>query len=204
MMSALSQIIKNMHEDAQKWCQGRLGYPRVVFPIWFALILVYLWRDPWQRGILDWPNLFSGLNFGIHEFGHVLFAPLGSFMGILGASLFQCLVPIIGMGMMLKQRDYFGITVCGAWLCSNMFHVAAYIADARAMALPLVSPFSGHPIHDWNYLLSRMGLLGSCEGLAILIKILATVIMLASIAGACYLIWLMIEAPPPNSSDWDL
>lgn len=201
-MNPFMQIFEAIRKDADDWCRHRLGYPRIVFPLWFILILIYLWKDPVQRGVLDWPNLFSGLNFGIHEFGHVLFHPLGKFMGILGGSLFQCMVPVIGMFMMKKQRDYFGITVCGAWLCSNMFYIAGYMKDAKVQKLYLLSPFTKHPIHDWNYLFNKLGLLNSCEGIALLVKILATIIMLLSIGAGCWLIWKMIEERPIETPDW--
>ena len=83
--------------EIAEWCRERQGIPRALLLVWLGAILVYLWRDPPQRGLFDWPNLFSGINLGIHELGHVLFAPLGMFMGLLGGSLAQCLAPVAGM-----------------------------------------------------------------------------------------------------------
>ena len=36
--------------------------------------------------------------------------------------------------------------------------MAVYVADARAMKLPLAG-FSAHPLHDWHLILARWGLL---------------------------------------------
>lgn len=182
-------------EQALFWCRGRSGIPRILLLLWLGAILVYLWRDPPQAGLFDWPNLFSGINLGIHELGHIVFAPFGKFLGILGGSLLQCLAPLAGMVSLRKQGDFFGVTICGGWLASNLFGVATYAADAKRMALPLVSPFSGHPLHDWNYLCTRMGLLDSCEGLGFLLKLLGTLVMLASIGAGAWLVAKMLSAP---------
>lgn len=81
-------------------------------------------------------------------------------MTVLGGSLFQCLVPLFSTLMFLKQRDYFAITVCFAWLSTNFFDVAIYAADARLLQLPLVSPFKGEEtIHDWNFILDKLDIL---------------------------------------------
>jgi hypothetical protein len=178
---------------AEDWCHERTGILRIPVLLWLAAILVYLWQDPPQRGLFDWPNLFSGINLGIHELGHIVCSPLGMFMGVLGGSLVQCLAPLAGMVMMRRQSDYFGIAVCGAWLSTNLFGVGTYMADARAQQLPLVSPFSGHPLHDWNYLLGTLGCLGACEEMGLLTKILATAVMGASLGGGSWLVWRMLR-----------
>jgi len=59
-------------------------------------------------------------------------------------------------------------------------NVARYMADAQAMALPLV----GGEIHDWNWLLSRIGLLSHCGGLATLTHLLGSAVIVASLYGA--------------------
>ena len=70
------------------------------------------------------------------------------------------------------------------------------MADAEARRLPLVSPFSGHPLHDWNYLLGRLGWLGACEELGFLTKLLATVVMGVSIGFGAWLVWKMLRPSP--------
>jgi hypothetical protein len=178
---------------AEDWCRERSGIPRILLLLWMGAILVYLWQDPPQRGLFDWPNLFSGINLGIHELGHILFAPLGMFFGILGGSLVQCLAPIAGIVSLRRQSDYFGLAICGGWLSTNLFGVGTYMADAQAQQLPLVSPFSGHPIHDWNYLFASLGWLEACQGIGFLTKILATLVMGLSIGLGSWLVWKMLR-----------
>ncbi len=179
--------------EAEHWCRERSGAPRILLLLWLAAILVYLWRDPAIGGVFDWPNLFSGINLGIHELGHVLFGPLGMFLGVLGGSLTQCLAPVAGMVTLYRQSDYFGLAVCGGWLSTNFFGVAKYMADAELMALPLVSPFSGHPLHDWNYLFRQLGWLDACEELGFAMQIAGTLIMFVSIGFGGWLVAKMMR-----------
>ena len=179
--------------EAEDWCRERSGLPRLLLLLWLGAILVYLWQDPPQRGLFDWPNLFSGINLGIHELGHIVCAPLGMFVGVLGGSLVQCLAPLAGMATLHRQSDYFGLAICGGWLSTNLFGVGTYMADAQARQLPLVSPFSGHPLHDWNYLFTSLDWLGACEGLGFLMKILATLVMGLSIGFGSWLVWKMVR-----------
>lgn len=192
-MDAVQSWWRAERAQAEDWCRERSGVPRIFLLLWLGAILVYLWQDPPQRGLFDWPNLFSGINLGIHELGHVLFAPLGMFMGILGGSLVQCLAPIGGMVSLYRQSDYFGMAICGGWLSTNLFGVATYMADAQAQLLPLVSPFSGHPLHDWNYLFTSMGSLGVCEEVGLLTKLGATLVMGASLGFGSWLVWKMLR-----------
>lgn len=138
-------------------------------------------------------SIFKGLDLGIHEIGHVVFSPFGEFLAVAGGSILQCLVPIASMVMFFRQRDYFAIAFAWGWLAINLFDVATYAADARIMALPLVSPFAGgdEPIHDWNYLLSHMHLLNLDTTIAMLIRLFAVFSMLLCLILGGWLVVLM-------------
>jgi hypothetical protein len=111
----------------------------------------------WLRHIQDnqFQSIFKGLNLGLHELGHFIFAPFGEFMHVAGGSIFQCLVPIIAMIMFRAQKDFFAIAIAFGWLSTNLYEVATYAGDAQAQQLNLVSPTAGGGdiIHDWNWLL---------------------------------------------------
>src|SRR5207253_2494489 len=47
-----------------------------------------------------------------------------------------------------RQPDWFAVTFSGAWLATNLYGVATYVADAREMDLPLVTVGGGEPGHD--------------------------------------------------------
>ena len=88
----------------------------------------------------------------------------------------------------------------GVWFAESLMNTARYLGDAQAMALPLVG---GH-IHDWNWLLSRWGVLSSCESIATALHVFAV-----GIAVAClFFAWrstdsvedLTVEPIPPISA----
>ncbi len=97
-----------------------------------------------------------------HEAGHIIFSILGDFMGVLGGSLLQILIPVICMGAFLKQNDVFGASVSLWWTGQNFVDCAPYINDARAQELMLLGGVTGQDvpgIHDWNNILGTLGLL---------------------------------------------
>ena len=98
-------------------------------------------------------------NLVFHEAGHVLFAPFGHFMRVLGGSLFQFALPLGLAIAFLKQRNPFGAVVCTWWAGENLIDVAPYIADARALQLVLLGGKTGAEVqgHDWEYILATLG-----------------------------------------------
>jgi len=193
-------ILARLRDDAATWCAGRSWLVRLPLLAWFAYILVRHWADPMYQ------SLFKPLNLGIHEWGHPLFAFLGSFMTAAGGTLLQCLAPVFSAAMFVRQRDYFAIAVCFAWLSTSFFDVATYAGDARAMQLPLVTPGGGggfiEDMHDWHNMLGRMGMLAWDGTIALLFRVAGSVSMLAALAGGVWLCWRMFrtrgEMLPPD------
>jgi len=102
------------------------------------------------------------INLPFHEAGHVIFIPFGRFMTILGGTLGQILMPIICLGTFLvKTRDLFGAAVALWWTAESMMDIAPYINDARALDLMLIGGVTGKETdrHDWNNILTMLGLL---------------------------------------------
>lgn len=187
----LTDIASSALADMCQWCQGRYWLPRLLLLLWMGQICISSLQDPMYQSI------FKGLDLGIHEMGHMVFNPFGEFLSIAGGSLLQCLVPLASMVMFFRQRDYFAIAFAWGWLAINLFDVATYAADARAMELPLVSPFAGgeEPIHDWNYLLSHMHLLNLDTAIATLMRTCATFSMLLCFTLGGWLLWQMATKP---------
>lgn len=178
------------------WTRGRLWYSRLPLLLWLGNILRRHLRDP------EYASLFAGLNLGIHELGHYVFAPLGEFMSFAGGSLLQCLAPVAAAWIFWRQEDYFGISVAWCWLGINFFEVARYAGDARAKLLPLVSPSSGDPIHDWNYLLGTLGLLRQDQTIARLFRASATCCMLIGVGTGAWLLWKMYRPEPARDAQF--
>jgi hypothetical protein len=149
--------------------------PRVV------LLVALAWGD--VRTLIDietW-NVFAGLTLAVHEGGHLLFGPFGEWLMVAGGSLTQVLAPVTAALLLFRQGDNYGVAVVGTWITYSLTNLANYVGDARAMALQLVG-FSDDPLHDWHYLLNSVHLLDYDTRFALLIRDLAWVVLLASIA----------------------
>lgn len=173
-------------DDVDRWCEGRLWLPRLALVLFFAWTWIRHLRDPLHQSI------FKGLNLGIHELGHYVFAVFGDIPEVLGGSLLQCLAPVLAMVMFARQRDWFAIAFAFGWLATNLFDVAVYVGDAVAQRLPLVSPGGGHPIHDWNYILGHFGWLRHTETLAALHALAGHLAMAACLVGGTWLVGKMV------------
>ena len=87
----------------------------------------------------------------------------GQFIGSLGGTLGQLLVPVICGIALLRRHDTFGASVCLWWFGENFLDIAPYMADARAGELPLLGGNYGksspYGFHDWEFILGETGLL---------------------------------------------
>jgi hypothetical protein len=146
----------------------------------------------------EFQDVFKGLNLGIHEFGHMVFGPLGEFMAIAGGTILQCAAPVAGMGIFYRQRDFFAIAIAFGWLGTNFFDVAVYARDARAQILPLVSPGGGEVIHDWAYLLERLGVLQHDAVVASGFRAAGTISLLICLVFGGWLVGKMMRSAAPH------
>ena len=104
----------------------------------------------------------DNVNLAIHEAGHVVFAPFGETLALLGGTLLQFLVPLAFGAYFLRESDEHGASVALWWVGENCWCTAHYVRDAVAMELPLV----GGGEHDWNTLLTRWDMLEAHARLA--------------------------------------
>lgn len=105
-----------------------------------------------------WVPLIDNANFGVHEAGHPLVGIFSARLAVYGGTLAQLLFPAACMIEFWRRRDALSYGLCGIWLGQSLLNVARYMADARAMQLPLAG-FGDSVLHDWNLILSRWGLL---------------------------------------------
>ena len=106
-------------------------------------------RSPARGGFLN------AIDLAIHETGHLLFAPLGEVLGVLGGTILQLALPATFVVYFARRRERFSAMVPLWWVGQNLVHVSVYVRDARTGLLPLV----GGGLHDWTYLLGRWDLL---------------------------------------------
>lgn len=190
--SWLSTFATSALDSVNEWCRGRMWLPRALLLAFLAYIAFEHLTQP------QYQDVFKGLNLGIHEMGHYVFAPFGEFIGVCGGSLLQCLAPIAAMFMFLRQRDYFAIAFAWGWLATSLYDLAVYIGDATAMELPLVSPGAGGGgdiIHDWNYILSHLNMLQYDHVFEHLTNFAATASMLICLTAGGYMCYVMATSP---------
>lgn len=119
-----------------------------------------------------------------HEAGHVIFGLFGEFIGIVGGSLMQVLIPAIVVGYFLTHRQPYSGAVTLLWVAQSLINVSVYAKDARARVLPLLG--GEDPLNDWNYLLGRLDLLDWDHAIGNLVYLVGLIALIASIIGGLY------------------
>lgn len=160
----------------------RINYPKLVFAALLSLYFLSIAYAPLKGSFLDMVDL------PIHETGHLLFRPLGEFMMIAGGSLFQIIMPAVFVGYFVWNEKYYSAAIVLLWVGQSILNVFVYAADAVVMQLVLTSGMTGSEgsFHDWNYLLTRTGLLSSTKTIAGLIRLFGTLTIIAAIALSIY------------------
>ncbi|MDH3733166.1 MAG: hypothetical protein OEU54_06505 [Gemmatimonadota bacterium] len=138
---------------------------RVLYAVTGLVALYVVWLALFYRY-----HFLDGVNLLIHEAGHVVFSPLGEVASVWGGTLLQLAFPLAFVVYFARRRQRVEAGLTAVWAAESLMYTAEYMGDAVRQELPLVG---GH-IHDWNYLLDRIGLLGAAEGLAALLHILAS------------------------------
>ncbi|MFM9904375.1 MAG: hypothetical protein ACKVQJ_07375 [Pyrinomonadaceae bacterium] len=148
----------------------RPNFLKLVFAVVLTLYFLWIAYDPMQGSFLD------SVDLPIHETGHLIFRLFGEFMGIAGGSLFQVIFPAIFVGYFLWQKSYYSAAIVLMWVGQSILNVWVYAADAVVMQLVLTSGFTGSEgsFHDWNYLLTATGLIGSTKKVAGIIRFIGT------------------------------
>jgi len=111
-------------------------------------------------------SFINGANLLIHEGGHFIFGHFGEHIGLWGGTLIQLLFPGMLAVDFFRRNNNFSAYLMLCWFGQNFFHIAPYIKDATAQALPLTTGSiydsifgTTGIIHDWNSILDRAGLL---------------------------------------------
>lgn len=125
-----------------------------VFAIWGLQLIALDHRD----GAIA-ASFLHGVLLVFHEAGHVILRVLGEWMGVLGGTLAQLLMPLLlGAALLVRHRDPFGAAIC-LWLAGvSLLDIAPYMYDALDPQLMLLTGTTGEDgPHDWVYLFSSLG-----------------------------------------------
>src|ERR1700745_1731539 len=148
------------------------------FFIWF---LAYAFSKHGGFLFIDTPNMV------VHEGGHMLFGWFGETLGLWGGTLLQWLAPFLLCGYFFSQGEGVCVAFCAFFFFENWLYTATYMADARAMVLPLVTTGDpDHIEHDWNAIFSSLGVLQYDTTIAGIVRFVGWCGMVGVVA---WLIW---------------
>ena len=132
-------------------------------------------------------NLLHLVDLVFHEAGHVIFGVFGRFIGALGGSLNQVLIPAICTAVFARQGRTASAAVALFWVGDNVIDVGIYAADGRGMRLPLLAEGL---THDWNYILSALSLRDAAAPIGRAIFVAGSLVLLASLV---VLLWDLLR-----------
>ena len=135
--------------------------------VFYVLFLIYAFRQHGGFLFIDSANLV------VHEGGHMLFGWFGQTLGLWGGTILQWLVPLLLAAYFFRQRQPAAFVFCAFFFFENWLYTATYMADARAMVLPLVTTGdSDYVEHDWNVIFSSLKILPYDTRIAAIVRFL--------------------------------
>jgi len=105
-----------------------------------------------ERGFifgLDHANLL------FHEAGHPIIGIFSTRLEPYGGTLGQLTFPVLLAVSFWRKGQALACAASGIWFFENWLNISRYMADARALELPLV----GGGDHDWNTIFTRWNIL---------------------------------------------
>lgn len=175
-MSELVESIAELSGAREEW----RPMPQWSVGAWLAfyvLFLIYAFRMHGGYLFIDSANLV------VHEGGHLLFSWGGQTLCLWGGTILQWAVPFLLAAYFFHQRQTAAFVFCLFFFFENWLYTATYMADARAMVLPLVT--TGDPDfveHDWHTIFTSLGVLQYDTAIAAVVRTLGWCGMLASVA----------------------
>ncbi len=153
-----------------------ISRPKLILACLAGVYFLWCAWDPYQWHLID------GVNLVIHEAGHFVFMPFGEFLMIAGGSLFQVIMPAAFVLYFYSQGNPYSAALVLFWVGESLLNVSVYAADAIKMELPLLGGEGS--THDWNYLLTSMGVLPSTGQIAGMVRVLGTVVIVTALGWA--------------------
>jgi hypothetical protein len=171
-----------------------ISFPKLIFAVVLTIYFLWIMYDPMQGSFLDLVDL------PIHETGHLIFRPFGEFVGVAGGSLFQVILPAVFVGYFIWRHQYYSAAIVTFWVGQSILNVWVYASDAVAMNIVLTSGLTGSEgsFHDWNYLLTQTGLLGSTKMVAGVIRAAGAIVMIT--AGIFSIYYSLVPNPTAEES----
>lgn len=165
-----------MNETAEPLTRGKVVGFLAGAVLFFGLILAS------PRGfvvVVDHANLL------FHEAGHVLIGLFSATLEPYGGTIGQLFWPAALAVHFWRRGQTLSVAGTALWFFQNLLNIAHYVADARAMQLPLV----GGGQHDWNWILGRWQLLPWDTRIATVLRVSGWIGMLGVVAWVVWCGW---------------
>jgi len=152
----------------------------MAFAAGLCLFFLILFRsEPGFMFLLDPANLL------FHEAGHPIVGIFSTRLEPYGGTIGQMVFPIVLAVTFRRKGQTLGVAAGCVWFFENWLNIARYLADARALELPLL----GGGDHDWNTILSRWGLLRYDTAIAAGLRLAAWIGMAATCLWVAWRAW---------------
>jgi hypothetical protein len=132
------------------------------------------------------------VNLPFHEAGHIFFSVFGRFVQVLGGTLGQLLIPLIVAVSFAIKGNHFAVGVGLWWLGQSFMDCAPYIDDARAGQLMLLGGVTGSEVedyHDWENILTHLGMMQYDHFIARIFFGCGVVVMVVSLVWGGYVLY---------------
>ena len=161
--------------------------------IFYVAFLLYAFANRGEYLFID------NVNLVIHEGGHPLFSYFGHTLMIWGGTLLELFVPFALALYFATMRQPTGAAFCAFFFFENFLYISVYMADARAMALPLVTTGDSDFVeHDWNFIFSQLGVLQYDTRIAGVVQLLGWLGMLMTVGWLGWRWWLDSRTIPKS------
>jgi len=191
---------KHLHEEQGEVEQSSdsLSAKRVTLVIFVAFLLLFPHYAPWEPSYQQNDSFLqmvftlyffvANQTLGIvHEGGHGVcyILPCPEFLTMANGTIFQLLFPALIGYYYYKKGNLFAAFIALFFVGFSLHYTAWYISTAHeGLILPAHKSFLGvDAIHDFNYMLSKMGLLAYESMIAGITRFTAYVIMLVAVIG---------------------
>ena len=170
---------------ADRW-QPTTKSERIGFIIGLPLFLALVGASqPGFVFLLDHANLL------FHEAGHPIIGLFSQRLETYGGTIGQLVFPIVLAVSFWRKGQALPFAAALIWFFENWLNIAHYMADARALELPLV----GGGDHDWNTIFSRWRLLAYDTRIAGGVKIIGWIGIVAASSWGAWCAWRDRNAP---------
>ena len=118
------------------------------------------------------PGFIFGLdhaNLLFHEAGHPFVGLFSNRLETYGGTMGQLVFPIVLAVSFWRKGEALAFAASVIWFFENWLNIARYMADARALQLPLL----GGGDHDWNTIFTRWNVLEHDIQIATAVRIIA-------------------------------